>query len=138
MLEEIFFVVVASLIVFLICWGLRVGYLELEDFSAMATLVDDFSIIRMKDEKILEQVRWDELNKVEILTTDDGPFVEDVFFLLHGEGENGCAVGQCEANGTELLSRLQELSGFDNEQLIAAMGSTQNARFLCWERPDAS
>jgi hypothetical protein len=32
---------------------------------------------------------------------------------------------------------LQELPGFDNEQVIAAMCSTKNARFLCWRRSEA-
>ena len=34
----------------------------------------------------------------------------------------------------ELLSRLQQLPGFDNEAVIKAMGSTNNAKFLCWKR----
>jgi len=30
---------------------------------------------------------------------------------------------------------LQQLPGFDNAAVIAAMQSTDNQRFLCWERP---
>jgi hypothetical protein len=33
-----------------------------------------------------------------------------------------------------LLKRLQELPGFDNHAFIVAMGSTDDARFLCWKR----
>lgn len=35
----------------------------------------------------------------------------------------------------ELLTRLQDLPGFDNEELIAAMSSATEARFALWRRP---
>ena len=34
----------------------------------------------------------------------------------------------------ELLTRLQQLPGFDNGAVIKAMGSTKNDKFLCWKR----
>jgi len=34
----------------------------------------------------------------------------------------------------ELLDRLQKLPGFQNEALIKAMESIENARFLCLEK----
>jgi hypothetical protein len=34
----------------------------------------------------------------------------------------------------ELLVRLQQLPGFDNGVVIKAMGSTGDARFVCWKR----
>lgn len=133
-MEELFVIVMGALIFSLIFWGLKDGYLQVKGHTKMTTLIDDIAITRLHEEKILEQVRWDELSKVEIHTTDEGPFVEDVFFVLHGAQNRGCVIGQSEAYGTELLSRLQELPGFHNEQVIAAMGCSENARFLCWER----
>jgi hypothetical protein len=80
-----------------------------------------------------ETVRWDDLQEVGILTTDEGPAVDDVFWMLIGS-EGGCAVPS-EADGmTELLPRLQQLPGYDNQAVILAMGSTSNARFVCWRR----
>ncbi len=32
-----------------------------------------------------------------------------------------------------LLKRFQELPGFDNHAFIVAMGSGDDARFLCWK-----
>jgi hypothetical protein len=82
-----------------------------------------------------ESVEWDDLHAVEIMTTDQGPFVDDVFFVLHGT-HTGCVVPQ-EADGSnELFQRLQQLPGFDNKSVIEAMGSTDNARFLCWRRSE--
>jgi hypothetical protein len=84
-----------------------------------------------------EEVTWDELVAVEILTTDAGPFVCDVFFVLHGD-DQGCMVPQ-EAEGCkELLERLQKLPGFNNQAVIDAMGCTSNARFSAWKKENAS
>ena len=84
-----------------------------------------------------EQVSWDELTAVEILTTDAGPFVCDVFFVLHGN-DRGCVVPQ-EAEGcNELLERLQKLPGFNNQAVIDAMCCTSNARFPAWQKENAS
>ena len=84
-----------------------------------------------------EEVSWDELSAVEILTTDAGPFVCDVFFVLHGD-ERGCVIAQ-EAEGCkELLERLQKLPGFNNQAVIDAMCCTSNARFSAWQKESAS
>jgi hypothetical protein len=36
--------------------------------------------------------------------------------------------------GETFLKRLQELPGFDNDAVIRAMSSAENARFLAWEK----
>ena len=77
-----------------------------------------------------EEVRWTELIAVEVVTTDDGPAAEDVFFVLHGSA-GGCVVPQGQMP-EGLLERLQALPGFDNEVLIEAMASVDHATFTCW------
>jgi hypothetical protein len=82
-----------------------------------------------------QQVIISDLTEVGILTTDEGPFVEDVFFMLIGEStERGCAIPQGATGVDTLLERLQSLQGFDNEKLIEAMGSTSNNKFVVWRK----
>jgi len=38
----------------------------------------------------------------------------------------------------ELLVRLQQLPGFNNEAVIKAMGSTTHNKFVCWKRTSDS
>lgn len=83
-----------------------------------------------------EQVAWEDLQRVEILTTDHGPFFPDIFWVLHGSAA-GCVVPQGATGEKELLERLQRLPGFRNEAVIEAMPSTDNRRFLCWEKQDS-
>ncbi|HSU17194.1 hypothetical protein [Longimicrobium sp.] len=79
-------------------------------------------------------VEWAELERVAIRTTDEGPFADDVIWMLQTpQGVYG--IPQGVDGEPELLERLQSLPGFDNEAVIAAMGSVENQTFLCWERP---
>ena len=77
-------------------------------------------------------VRRDTLRAVLIETTDQGPFVEDVWWILI-DGEGHCIISQ-EDGGELLLSTLQELPDFDNDAVIAAMASVENQIFVCWQR----
>ena len=78
-------------------------------------------------------VKWSDLHEVDILTTAGGPVSDDFFWIL--SGENGsCVVPGRTVGCDRLLARLQQLSGFNNMEVIRAMGSTTQARFVCWRR----
>ena len=81
-----------------------------------------------------EEVDWSDLQRVEIMTTDTGPYLTDVFWVLHGT-RSGCVVPQGASGEKELVERLQALPGFRNQAVIEAMSCTQNQSFLCWEKP---
>ena len=82
-----------------------------------------------------EAVRWDELDAVVIETNDSGPLGMDVLWLLVGRGgRSGCVVPQGATGERELFEAIQRLPGFDNAQVIDAMGCTENRKFLCWQR----
>jgi hypothetical protein len=80
-------------------------------------------------------IGWSELALVGIKTTDEGPFVADVFWGLHGPDGKPQVVYPQGATGEEgLLAEMQRrLADFDNRQLIEAMGSTRNAFFVIWQ-----
>lgn len=82
---------------------------------------------------MIHRVSWVDLRSVEIATTDEGPFVEDVFWVLHTP-EQSLVIPQSASGSEELLGRLQLLKGFDNKTVIAAMSCGGNERFVCWER----
>ncbi len=82
---------------------------------------------------IHEFIRWSEVARVLIRTTDKGPFDDDVFFVLETTRES-LVIPQPARGCAELLRELQKLPGFDNNRVIAAMGCTDNREFLCWER----
>jgi hypothetical protein len=102
--------------------------------SGPAIRIDDRGVDRELANGKVEEVAWDDLEEVSVLTTADGPFAEDVFFVLAGRDGTGCVVPQSAPESGQLLELLQRLSGFDNEAFIHAMGSTGEARFVCWRR----
>lgn len=98
-------------------------------------VVTDDCVRRFRPDGVEESVRWDDLAEVGIITTSEGPWSEDVFWvLIASDGKSGCAVPQGAEGSDALLEALQKLHGFDNEAVIKAMGSTADAKFTCWKR----
>lgn len=83
---------------------------------------------------VVESVRWDDLQKVQVLTTSDGPLLPDRFWVLQGSEKAGCCIPWGATGDLELLQRLQELPGFDNQAIMQPAGITHEALHLCWEK----
>ena len=66
---------------------------KLDPESQFIIQVTDTEIVCHRPDGICEKVAWDDLQKVEILTTSDGPFPPDVLWLLHGK-DKGCVIPQ--------------------------------------------
>ena len=107
---------------------------ESKPFSGRAAIrpetvsFDDAQVVRTLSDGRTESIRWRDLREVQIVTTDQGPFVDDVFWLLIGE-DGGCLVPSQAEGMSALLERLGELPDFDHRAVIEAMGSTDNNRF---------
>ena len=86
-----------------------------------------------------EAVGWSELIRVRIVTTDEGPWCEDAFWLLEGRDGTGCVVPNAFAETSGLVSAVgAHLPGFDYRMVVEAMTSTDHAEFLCWQAPEAA
>lgn len=96
--------------------------------------VDDEGVTRDIGDGRREHVAWTKLSEVTIVTTSEGPFAEDVWFVLHADDGTGCAVGNEHANGSGLVERILKLDGFDYGAFIHAMSETSDARFTVWKR----
>ena len=103
-------------------------------------IVDDDGVVFHRT-YTTEAVRWDELVGVDVMTTDDGPAVEDVYWVLLGESDIGAVIPQGIATD-ELVERLMALPGFDFDAMTHAMGSTGGPRgeeiFRCWRAPGST
>jgi hypothetical protein len=106
---------------------------HLEPESRFVVRLSDSEVVCKRPDGKVERVTWADLQKVEVVTTGDGPFAPDVFWVLHGT-DGGCAVPQGATGDSQLLERLQALPGLDNHAFIEAMSSTSDSRFLCWQR----
>jgi hypothetical protein len=101
--------------------------------SLQQLTIDDTGITRTA-RKLREHVAWQDIKRVQIMTNDRGPWLEDVFFILDSKKGGGCVVPHDLAVSGRLLEALQErLEGLNNGAVIEAMTSIENRTFTIWE-----
>ena len=109
--------------------------------SARRLVPESLFVVRLGDDDVVcerpdgtrERVTWDDLQRVEIVNTSDGPMRPDTFWLLIGDA-GGCAIPWGATGERQLLDRLQKLPGFLNAAVISAATDAGDARRTCWER----
>ena len=94
--------------------------------------VTDTAIVRVSPDGASQSIAWTDLQEVAIITTECSLFAGNTFWVLSDSAGSACAVPGAAAGSAELLTRLQELPGFNNEAVIEAMGS-HGGRFVCWQ-----
>lgn len=82
-----------------------------------------------------ETLDLDQLQAVRILTTDNGPFGNDLYFILEGEWGKRFISGELD-DCQHLFGLFDCLPNFDHQQSVQAMGSTENAVFEVWNAPE--
>lgn len=94
-------------------------------------------IVTITDEAgTLATVALDRLSAIVIETNDRGPFEPDVWWLLFGpDGQLAGRYPQGAIGEQQALESLFALPGFDFAAMTKAMGSTDNAAFVVWRRP---
>jgi hypothetical protein len=101
-------------------------------YEAVKVWFEDQQVWVQWPSKEPESIKWDAIIRIAIETNDQGPFVEDVYWLLASK-EKVISYPN-EATGTEeMLKRLQEIPTFNNERLIDAMTCTDNQTFILWD-----
>jgi hypothetical protein len=103
--------------------------------AVVVSFDDDIISARYANNEV-RSVRWDRLSRVAIRTTDEGPFMPDVFWGFHeGDERPGLVYPQGATGDGEMLQEMQRrLKGLRNEVVIEAMGTATNAYFVIWEK----
>ena len=102
---------------------------------------EDFFVVTITNEKVTvehpqrkkEEVKWIDIETIKIITTDQGPFQPDVWLALLGR-ETGCLIPQGAKGYDEIYDTVSKYEDFNFENVIKAMGSTDNEEFLVWEK----
>jgi len=83
-----------------------------------------------------EAIRWENVERIWLVTTSDGPRLPDHWLLLEGE-HGGCSF-PTEAVGFDAIwdELKRQFAGFDYGPLIR--GGTDDARYLCWDRQSSA
>lgn len=111
------------------------GFFKLPERISDTYVVNEDGIIRETSNGLTKRINWSEVTKISILTTDQGPFFDDFFYVFQAESlvmmlPLGISVK------IDLLTWLQKkFPDINPEAVIAASGSAQNAVFPLWEGP---
>jgi hypothetical protein len=94
----------------------------------------DGELLRFRDTRGRESSFYlAEIDEIGIETTDAGPFLEDVYWVLRRK-EDAFRVPQGSEVFKQLLERFKQLPGFDWEPFTDAMSCTERRYFPCWRR----
>ena len=82
-----------------------------------------------------DKINWDEIDLIQVLTTDEGPYVCDVFIILQNTAtKNGVAVPSDRLETKLIVDRIIKFPDFDGKTWIEAMGSAENKWFTVWKK----
>ena len=82
-------------------------------------------------------VKIEDVREIGVETTEDGPFDEDVFWLVNRDAE-GLRIPQGSPVFKKLMDAFGSFEGFDWPSFTEAMSCTDCHYFLCWKRPSES
>lgn len=101
-----------------------------------------FGRVRFDEEVVIHQrenheegrLFWRDLTGLRILTTQDGPFLQDVFRVFESDQEILLKIPSETEGMSNLSDRLMKLTGFQSARMIEAMSSTDTASFEVWQK----
>ncbi|WP_208353750.1 hypothetical protein [Pseudaestuariivita rosea] len=80
-------------------------------------------------------VSIDDLVRLEVRTTNKGPFVNDLFWYLHSSDSYTPLIIPNDAKGVEcMFDVINALPGADYKTATTAMTSAENANFVIWQK----
>jgi len=124
-------------LVLVIRWAFR---RSLVPESLFRVSVTDREIVATDPAGEERRVAWSGLTRVEIRTTDKGPWEPDVFLVFYAHSVTPSLVLPQGATGDDrLLEALgTRLPGFRSDVVIKAMGSTSGRVFVVWDATAAT
>ncbi len=112
------------------------GNEKLEPECTFVVTIEGDEVCHFRPDGTEESFLWSDLEKIHVLTTDDGPWAPDVFWVFHASGDTGAVIPQGATGEKELLDKMLAQPGFNSEKFTGAMSSTSNAVFEVWEKPE--
>lgn len=81
-----------------------------------------------------DKITWDDIIRIDVITTDKGPAVCDVFILITDDNGSVAIPQDREEESKIVIDRIFKLPNFDFEQFIKAMSSAENNTFNVWRK----
>jgi hypothetical protein len=99
--------------------------------SNWSVSLDDETLRLVLPDGAKKEIAWKDVKGIFVETNDLGPLSADVWW--HVSGESAGITFPSGATGEDaFLNHAQSLPNFNNEELIKAMGCTENEMFVVW------
>jgi hypothetical protein len=102
-----------------------------EDYYTV-TITETFVRIE-HPERATEEVKWQDIEMIKLINTDQGPWLPDVWLALLGK-ESGCLIPQGAEGFDEVYETVSQYPNFNFENTIKSMSCTDNAEFDLWSK----
>ncbi|OGC18746.1 hypothetical protein A2526_02315 [candidate division WOR-1 bacterium RIFOXYD2_FULL_36_8] len=80
-----------------------------------------------------EYIKWNDVNQIMVITTDQGPMLCDLWIVLSGDNTS-CSIPQGATGFDKLFDAFKKFDNFRWKSFFDAMASTNNNKFICWEK----
>jgi len=98
---------------------------------------DDVGISAVYPDGTTEAIAWSEVQRITIETNESGPAGADFWWIFESDAKR-CAFPKGATGESEAIDAApSRFPGFNDIAVIQAIGSTSDARFVCWERGGA-
>ncbi|MEL1244432.1 hypothetical protein AAEO56_09185 [Flavobacterium sp. DGU11] len=98
--------------------------------------ITDTSVKAEHPKRKTEEIRWEAINVIKLINTDQGPWLPDVWLALLGDN-HGCLIPQGAEGFDAVYQIVSKYPGFRFENVMESMQCTGNAEFLLWAKdPD--
>lgn len=95
---------------------------------------DEWGVRRWMADGRYEEVAWDELQEVRVITLPKGPWGSRVRLVYDGGGERGCIVPMDVAEHFGVLAALTQPPGFDHRRLAEVLEEERTGQEVLWRR----
>jgi len=95
---------------------------------------DDWGLRRWLADGRYEEVAWDELEEVRVITLPKGPWDTRIRLVFDGGGERGCVIPIDVAEDFGVLASLARLPGFDHRRLADVLEAERTGQEKLWTR----
>jgi hypothetical protein len=105
--------------------------LQPEDLYKVEITVSQIKVTHPK--RADEIIQWNEIQEIQLVNTDEGPFLPDVWMLLSGNGK-GCSIPQGSKGWDDVYEIVSKYEGFNFENVIKSASCTDNQIFELWKK----
>ncbi|MDQ3017989.1 MAG: hypothetical protein M3R25_14855 [Bacteroidota bacterium] len=95
-------------------------------------LVSPESVAVEHPDRMTINMKWDDIEEINLVNSDQGPFLDDVWLQLKSKADT-IFLAQGKQGYDEVYDIVSQYQGFNFDNVIESMTCTGNETFLLWE-----